>query len=255
MNEVLSEVKIWCNRKEKKQYGTPMLRPLSWSYVLNRLNNPEQSSTHRRSVLFFPSADNFANLFALIKTVEKLEKSYVNSAAPSNKYETTCAELIAKYKTLRNTLSDAVPDIQHFMATYSMHCVSARHRLQVGFPATIEHRVNRPGDASAAVSVAECVHHYIGAMDTLKLNMSAKDQISPCLSDLLVTFHKVPQLPAEFAGKACIRRWLQRLDGMRASDELTDDEVRQLLFDIENSYNSFMQLLGGRGAVAESAET
>ncbi len=115
--------------------------------------------------------------------------------------------------------------------------------------------MNRPGDASAAVSVAECVHHYIGAMDTLKLNMSAKDQISPCLSDLLVTFHKVPQLPAEFAGKACIRRWMQRLDGMRASDELTDDEVRQLLFDIENSYNSFMQLLGGRGVVAESAET
>ena len=189
--------------------------------------------------------DNFANLFALIKTVEKLEKAYVNSAVPSDRYEAACSELITKYKTLRNTLADTVPDVQHFMATYSMHCVSARHRLQVGFPATIEHRVNRPGDSSSAVNVAECVHHYIGAMDTLKLNMVAKDQIAPCLSDLIVSLYKVPQLPADFQGKSCVRRWIERLDNMRASDELGEEEVRQLLYHIENAYNTFMQLLGG----------
>ena len=207
----VQEVKLWSNKKERQQY------------------------------------DNFANLFALIKTVEKLEKAYVNSAVPSDRYEAACMELLAKYKTLRNTLVDTVPDMQHFMATYSMHCPSARHRLQVGIPATIEHRVNRPGDASSAVNVAECVHHSIGAMDTLKLNMAAKDQIAPCLSDLLTSLHKVPQLPAEFAGKLCVRRWIERLDNMRASDELGEDEVRQLLYEIENSYNAFMQLLGDGG--------
>ena len=191
-------------------------------------------------------ADNFANLFALIKTVEKLEKSYINSAVASDNYESACAELLTKIKTLRNTLTDSVPDVQHFMSTYSMHCASARHRLQVGIPATIEHRVNRHGDSSTAVSVAECVHHYIGTMDTLKLNMAAKDQIAPCLSDLSVSLYKVPQLPAEFAGKLCVRRWMERLEKMRASDELSENEVRQLLFDMENSYNSFMRLLGGR---------
>ena len=58
-----------------------------------------------------------------------------------------------------------------------------------GISATIEHRVNRPGDASAAVSVAECVHHYIGAMDTLKLNMSAKD------GDFTLSFRLLGHLP------------------------------------------------------------
>ena len=207
----VQEVKLWNNKKERQQY------------------------------------DNFANLFALIKTLEKVEKAYVNSAVSSEKYEAACADLIAKYKTLHNTLVDTVPDMQHFMATYSMHCPSARHRLQVGVPATIEHRVKRPGDASSAVNVAECVHHYIGAMDTLKLNMAAKDQIAPCLSDLVRSLHKVSQLPAEFAGKQSMQRWLERLDKMRASDELGEDEVRQLLYDIENSYNAFMQLLGGTG--------
>ena len=70
----------------------------------------------------------------MIKTVEKLEKAYVNSAVPSAEYEAACGELITKYKTLRNTLSDTVPDVSHFMATYAMHCASARHRLQVGCP-------------------------------------------------------------------------------------------------------------------------
>ena len=83
-------------------------------------------------------------------------------------------------------------------------------------------------------------------MDTLKLNMAAKDQIAPCLSDLSVSLYKVPQLPAEFDGKLCVRRWMERLEKMRASDELSEHEVRQLLFDMENSYNSFMRLLGGR---------
>ena len=76
--------------------------------------------------------------------------------------------------------------------------------------------------------------------------MVAKDQVAPCLSDLLVSLYKVPQLPADFKGKAVAQQWLERLEKMRASDELGDDEVRQLLFDVENSYNAFMQLLGGK---------
>mmetsp|Transcript_10966 Transcript_10966/g.45680 ORF Transcript_10966/g.45680 Transcript_10966/m.45680 type:complete len:137 (+) Transcript_10966:513-923(+) len=126
-----------------------------------------------------------------------------------------------------------------------MHCTSARHRLQVGVPATVEHRVERSGKRTTAVSVAECVHHYIGAMDTLKLNMFAKDQLAPCLSDLLLSIYKVPQLPAEFIGKTSLQVWRDRLERMRASDELNADESRQLLYDIELSYNQFMQLLGG----------
>merc|ERR1719487_2902889 len=103
--------------------------------------------------------------------IDKLEKAYVNSTVASAAYDASCAELIAKYKTLRTVTEDSVPNVQHFMAIYMMHCTSARHRLQVGVPATVEHRVERSGKRTTAVSVAECVHHYIGAMDTLKLNM------------------------------------------------------------------------------------
>lgn len=39
-------------------------------------------------------------------------------------------------------------------------------------PATVEHRVVRLDEQPSAVSVAECVHNYIGLIDTLKLNMA-----------------------------------------------------------------------------------
>lgn len=54
------------------------------------------------------------------------------------------------------------------------------------------------------------------------------------------------------AGKASVRSWMSRLHGMPASYELKEDEVRQLLFDLESSYNEFMSLLQGTDAGASS---
>jgi ESCRT-I complex subunit VPS28 len=77
------------------------------------------------------------------------------------------------------------------------------------------------------------------------LKLAAKDQVAPYLSDLLTSLYRVQQLPTDFAGTILVRHWIVRLDKMRASDELGDDEIRQLLYDTENSYNAFMRLLGG----------
>ena len=47
--------------------------------------------------------------------IDKLEKAYVNSTVASAAYDASCAELIAKYKTLRTVTEDSVPNVQHFM--------------------------------------------------------------------------------------------------------------------------------------------
>lgn len=41
---------------------------------------------------------------------------------------------------------------------------------------------------------------------------------------------------------ACICR-LQTLEGMQASDELSDAQVRQMLFDLDSAYNDFNRFL------------
>lgn len=198
----------------------------------------------------------------------------------------------------------------------------SRTPAQVGLPATIEHR-KRPegGGGGGARAVAETVQHFITAMDSLKLNLVAVDQICPILSDLISSMSKIATLPPEFAPKTkakvrtrrkgpfasrllqlqlrrpglpggpgveagvyCLgshtwgcqgctlataeperatlptllkhyktpsppvlfllcQGWYSRLYQQPASYELSEDEVRQLLFDLESSYNEFISTI------------
>ena len=93
--------------------------------------------------------------------------------------------------------------------------------------------------------MAEATQHFITAMDVLKLGMHEVDQVQPPLSDLLLSLHRVPQLPPDFVGKVKARDWVARLAAMRAVDRLDEEAVRQLAFDLDSSYASFMRALGG----------
>lgn len=86
-----------------------------------------------------------------------------------------------------------VADVEQFMSIYNMQCPMAANRLKVGYPATKQHdvRLSHDGTASTAIAVAETVQHFITAMDSLKLNMVAVDQIYPLLSDLVTAMMKV----------------------------------------------------------------
>lgn len=191
--------------------------------------------------------DGFAELYAIIKTAEKLEKAYVRDLVSSSTYETECLKLIAQFKTLSSTLSDSVPSVERFAAAYKMDCPAALNRLLVsGVPATVEHRAaNSSSNSASASAVAECVQHFITAMDSLRLNMVAVDQVHPLLSDLSASMLKLGGniLPPDFEGKVKVREWLGRLSKMGAADELTEQQCRQLLFDLESSYSSFMAAL------------
>lgn len=109
-----------------------------------------------------------------------------------------------------------VPDVEKFMADYNMQCPMAAKRLiYSGMPATVEHGKPRcpplPSchadfwccaflfrcrvgalflcaccsvQSNSAVAVAETVQHFITAMDSLKLNMVAVDQVC-CLISVL----------------------------------------------------------------------
>jgi ESCRT-I complex subunit VPS28 len=130
--------------------------------------------------------DNFADLFAIIKTTEKLEKAYVRDVVSAKEYEPACTKLIAQFRTLKTALRDTVPDVEQFMKDYKMDCPAALNRLLVsGIPATVEHK-SASSDSGTAAAVAECVQHFITAMDTLKLNMLAVDQVSRNYSFSLV---------------------------------------------------------------------
>ena len=49
-----------------------------------------------------------ADLFAILKTTEKLERAWTQDVISAADYEAACAKLIAQFKTLWGTLRDTV---------------------------------------------------------------------------------------------------------------------------------------------------
>ncbi len=80
-------------------------------------------------------------------------------------------------------------------------------------------------------------------MDKLRLDIRANDELQPDLRDLVETMARLSLIPDGFEGKEKVNQWLRTLSSMQASDELSESQVRQLLFDLETSYNSFNRLL------------
>lgn len=48
------------------------------------------------------------DLFAILKSTEKLERAYVRDAISAREYEPLCSKLIGQYKTLYESLRDQV---------------------------------------------------------------------------------------------------------------------------------------------------
>lgn len=114
-----------------------------------------------------------------------------------------------------------------------LDCSQGYHRLVVaGIP-------DVPAPVGTVKVVAEVVQYFITLMDSLKLGMVAVDEIQPLLGDLMSALNQVNTLPPDFDAKQKVQNWLTILNKMKASDELDKEQIRQMMFDLEGSYNAF----------------
>ncbi|GAA5995920.1 ESCRT-I subunit protein VPS28 [Rhodotorula paludigena] len=188
--------------------------------------------------------DELANLYSLIVALNYLERAYVRDSITAAQYAPACTKLLAQYKTITKLVADAVPSLDAFMAEYRMDCTAAAHRLRVGLPATVEHSAEdgNVGGADTAKWVAETTQNFITFMDALKLKLRAKDQLHPLLTDLMSGYTRFKN-SNEWEGRPKILHWLITLNQMRASEEITEEQSRQMLFDVEHAYSEFFRSL------------
>ena len=184
--------------------------------------------------------EQLGDLYSLIVTTEHIELAYVRDAITEQEYTSTCAKLIAQYKTLRESMGSSAPELDAFCREYNLECRAGENRLRVGVPATVVH-----GDGGAAasggkkmeVAVFHAVQHFITMMDSLKLNMRAVDELHPTLTELVDSVNKVPGLPPDHESKVKAVQWLTTLHTMKAHEELSEEQVRQMSFDLDSAYN------------------
>ncbi|PVG03490.1 putative VPS28-protein [Serendipita vermifera] len=196
--------------------------------------------------------ESMATLYGIIVALDYLERAYVRDAVPAGDYAPKCVQLLGRYKTMWSLVNgkDWVGgDVEEFMKRYRMDHPAALHRLRVGVPATVEHASQ--GEAQTAKWVAETTQSFINFMDAIKLKYKAKDQLYPMLQELMTGYARF-KASKDWEGRGKMVSWLILLNGMKAADELNEEQLRQLMFDVEHAYAEFFRSLGGTRDGADS---
>ena len=183
--------------------------------------------------------ENMADLFALVSTLQNLEKAYIRDCVTPQEYTAACSKLLVQYKIAFKLIQgDEFPSIDTFVKKYRLDCPAALERIREDRPITIK---DDKGNTSKCI--ADIVSLFITIMDKLRLGIKAMDELHPELRDLVDTMNRLSIIPENFEGKTKVKTWLETLNTMQASDELSDDQVRQFLFDLESAYSAFNNLL------------
>jgi ESCRT-I complex subunit VPS28 len=126
-----------------------------------------------------------------------------------------------------------------------MECPRARERLRLGLPATVEQGPSRQaaaqGSEAATGLVVAATENFITLLDAIKIGMVEKDMLHPLLVDIIQSANKVTD--QEFDSKGEIVKWLIKLNQMRASDRLNEEEARDFQFDMQQAYQGFKRTL------------
>ncbi|KAL3318599.1 Vacuolar protein-sorting-associated protein 28 [Cichlidogyrus casuarinus] len=197
--------------------------------------------------------DNLSELYAAINSLNWLEKVYIKDYINPQEYTGACSKLLVQLKAaFKQVQGSEYKNIESFMMAYRMDCRAALERIKEDRPITIK---DNKGNTSKTIAESVSVRFlfrfiqsispqlFITVMDKLRLEIKANDELQPELRELYETISRLSIIPSDFEGKEKIRSWLNKLSEMDASDELSPSEVRQLLFDLESSYNSFNRFL------------
>ena len=74
--------------------------------------------------------------------------------------------------------------------------------------------------------VFEITTNFIRPIDLLSLEITSVDEILPALRDLHGALNNYPQLPADYQGISIVSKWESKMNTMKASDSLSEEEAR-----------------------------
>lgn len=216
--------------------------------------------------------DSLAEIFSIIVTIDELEKAFLKDAIPEADYTEICERSLKQYKSLvaDETVAKAFVGLEEFKAAWEVRITvfatsthrsicarlirvvqlevpRATERIRVGLPSTAVTVSSGPATAPATAGgaggalILEATQDFITFLDALKLGLLAKDQLHPLLTDVIQSVNKVTDRDFENRGK--IIQWLIALNQMKATEELSEDQARELELDINSAYQGFKNTL------------
>lgn len=227
--------------------------------------------------------ESIAELYSIIVAINILEKGYIRDEFVDNEeyYTNTTMRFIKQfYLTLENDeVKQEFKDIDNFVKKYQLNCPLAVKRLKLRMPATIEHlsmveeetkeisdenkqdkgdeneSSKRPtqkkeisADTESAVpegykgrAIAEATGAFITMMDAIKLSYNTKEQLHPLLTDIVTATNKVFD---DYDSRPKLVQWLITLNGLKFDEVLSENQLKELLWDVDSAYKGFFAKLG-----------
>lgn len=213
--------------------------------------------------------DSLAEIYSIIVTLEALEKAYLRDSIPEAEYTETCRRLLKQYKSNLEdeSVARAFDSLENFKRDWNVcqcsapayslrkpdfqqvECPRATDRIRKGLPATVVEPTatrssntgsNNPPGATAALLLASS-ENFITLSDAIKIGMLSKDTLHPLLVETIQAVNKVTD--REFEGKEKIVQWLITLNQMRATQDLSQEQGREMDFDMQRAYQGFKSIL------------
>ncbi|KAK4245372.1 hypothetical protein VTI28DRAFT_137 [Corynascus sepedonium] len=193
--------------------------------------------------------DSLAEIFSIIVTIDELEKAFLKDAIPEADYTEICERALKQYKSLvaDERVAKAFVGLEEFKAEWDLEVPRATERIRVGMPSTAVTASSGAAPAPAATGntsgalILEATQNLITFLDALRLGLLAKDQLHPLLTDVIQSVNKVTDRDFESRGK--IVQWLITLNQMKATEELSEEQARELELDINSAYQGFKSIL------------
>jgi len=119
--------------------------------------------------------DNMAELYAVIGTLECLEKAYIRDCVAPKEYTAACSKLLVQVKAaFRLVQGESFSDVESFARHYKLNCPAALERIREDRPITIK---DDKGNTSRCI--ADIVSLFITTMDDLKLQRWLVEDLHP----------------------------------------------------------------------------
>ncbi|KAK2596995.1 hypothetical protein N8I77_012870 [Diaporthe amygdali] len=210
--------------------------------------------------------DSLAEIFSIIITLDELEKAFLKDAIPEAEYTEICERSLKQYKSILadEAVAKAFVGLEEFKAEWDrpvekegfkdssdnrpqLEVPRATERIRVGMPSTAVTASSGSAPAAAAAGntsgalILEATQDFITFLDALRLGLLAKDQLHPLLTDVIQSVNKVTDRDFENRGK--IVQWLITLNQMKATEELSEAQARELELDINSAYQGFKSTL------------
>ncbi|TKR94040.1 hypothetical protein L596_008385 [Steinernema carpocapsae] len=179
--------------------------------------------------------ENLSELYAVINSLECLEKLFSKDFIPGKDYSRECKKLLGQFKVVLNTVRGT--DVNEFVRKYRINCPAALERIKEDRPITVR------DDLGTHSTTADVVSLFITIIDHIELGFHAMADLQPDLKELHESLNLFGLLKEEHEVKGKVKFWLRTLNAMAATQNVDETQVKQMSFDLNQALDNFKRFL------------